>query len=186
VKFAWNGQFSNIELKTSYFNYTIPPNLLNKVKVLNVFVWFYVNINKGYAPSYAVYYAGLYPCLGTWGETTLNWDNQPSASGPGYYSVDSLQFTIKTGWNKFALDKPLVQKMFDTGSPYGMACYVEVTGEPDQPLPYGNYMSYLQIASRESGHGSYLGIEYEPKTGMMVNGCNVEASSLGNVKALYQ
>jgi len=196
VKYSYSGsQFSNLEIKMSYFHYGIPENLIGKVKAVEGVFYYYIGLYKGNSPYKAGqtnFSAGLYPLIGTWDEYTLTFNNQPSASGPGYFSVDTLTGTYKpvVGWNKFVLDREglrLLQKTIDKGDSYGMACYVDIAGPQGQTLMAGDYLHLLRIVSRETTKKMpYIQLTYEVITGKMVNGTNVTPSTLGEVKALYR
>ncbi len=195
AKFTYSGTtLSDQDTRISYFHYAIPPSIVGKAKVIEVIYNIHVNLYKAispYKPGRATAYAGLYPTLSTWNEMTITFTNQPGASGPGYYSVDSKHGTYKPtiGWNQFKFDTEgikLFQKAVNKGVYFGMACYTDVTGPDGELLMAGNYQNLLRVASREAfKKGSYITLGYEMITGNMINGSNVSPATLGEVKASY-
>jgi hypothetical protein len=195
AKFTYSGTtFSDLDTKIGYFHFAVPSEIVGKVKVVEAQFNFYVSLYKATSPykaGEATFYAGLYPCLGTWDEMTINFNNQPSASGPGYFSIDSRKGTYKptTGWNKFSLDRSglkMMQAAVDNGEYNGMALYLDVTGPDQQTLMAGNYMHLLRILSRDSiKNMPNVRLGFEVITGNMINGVNINPASLGEVKAKY-
>jgi hypothetical protein len=196
TKFSYNGTtYSNRESRISYFHYAIPSELIGKVKVIDAVFYVYVSLYKQTTPykaGKAIYYAGLYPCMNSWDENTITFNNSPNSSGPSYFELDSATGDYKpfVGYNQFKLPKygiQLLQKAANTGSYYGMALYVDVSGPSEtEPLLVGDYSHLLRIVSKEVPKKmSYVTMGYEVITGNMINGSNINTATLGEVKAKY-
>jgi len=195
AKFHYSGTtFSDMDTRISYFHYGVPSEFVGKVKVIKATFYYCVSLYKASSPykaGEATYYAGLYPCLNAWQEMTITFNNQPSSSGPGYFVADSKTGIYKPqlGWNQFNLTTDgisLMQKAVNTGQYNGMALYVDVTGPDQQTLMAGDYVHLLRITSRNTIQKTpYIQLVYEPITANMINGTNVNPSTLGEVKAQY-
>ena len=196
TKFTYNGTtYSNRDSKISYFHYAIPTELTGKVKVVSAVFFMYVSLYKATTPykaGKAIYYAGLYPCMGEWGESTITFNNSPNSSGPAFFEIDSATGDYKptTGYNQFKLASygvQLLQKAVNTGSYAGMALYVDISGPTTtDPLLVGDYSHLLRIVSRDVPKKMpYINLSYEVLTGNMINGSNINSATLGEVKAKY-
>jgi hypothetical protein len=195
IKFTFDGtNRTNFDDKIAYMHYALPSELVGKVKVLGARYYFYIVSYKGYSPykiGEAVYTVGLYPCLSSWDENTITYNNQPTSSGPPFYEIAGPKSSfLKSGTQYFIIgDYGLskLQEIADTGSSFGFAWYTDVSPATSGTLQTGDYELRLAIGSRESGNKmTYIAMDYELKTGMMVNGSNVSAATLGEVKARYR
>jgi hypothetical protein len=195
IKFTFDGTNRiNFDDKIAYMHYVLPSELVGKINVLGARYYFYVVSYKGYSPyktDEAVYSVGLYPCLSSWGENTITYNNQPTSSGPPYHEIAGPRSSfMESGSQHFVIgDYGLsqLQEMADTGSSFGFAWYTDVSPSASGTLQIGDYRLLLVFGSREAGtKASYIAMDYEPKTGMMVNGCNVSPATLGEVKARYR
>jgi hypothetical protein len=195
IKFTFDGTSRiNFDDKIAYMHYVLPSELVGKIKVLGARYYFYLVSYKGYSPyiaGEAVYSVGLYPCLSSWGENTITYNNQPTSSGPPFCEIAGPKSSfMQPGTQHFVIGDygiSQLQEMADTGSSFGFAWYTDVSPSASGTLQTGDYHLLLVIGAREAGKSaSYIAMDYEPKTGMMVNGSNISAATLGEVKARYR
>jgi hypothetical protein len=194
IKFTFDGVSRiNFDDRIAYLHYTFPTELVGKVKVLRAQCFFYVNYYKGYSPyaeNDAVYSAGLYPCLSEWSEYGITYNNQPTSSGPPFYENANFKHTFsQSDWNGFIIGDygiSKLQEFLDTGSSFGFAWYLDVSPSVSGTLAVGDYNHMMSIASRESGKMSYISVGVDVGTGYQANGCDINPSTLGEIKALYK
>lgn len=195
IKFTFDGtNRTNYDDKIAYMHYALPSELVGKINVLGARYYFYIISYKGYSPyetGDAVYSVGLYPCLSSWDENTITYNNQPTSSGPPFCEIAGPKSSfLESGTQHFVIgDNGLskLQEMADTGSSFGFAWYTDVSPVTSGTLQTGDYELILDIGSKEAGNKmTYIAMDYELKTGMMVNGSNVSAATLGEVKARYR
>lgn len=191
MKYSYIGNtFSDINIRYTFLNFTIPAGLAGKVEIMQAGCWLYFTRIKGNSPlplTETIYYAGLYPVSGAWIEMGIVWNTQPAITTPAFISYDSQnEIRPHLGWNKVVFTTEGIARLqtaFDIGSFNGIALSVDVSGLDGVPLAQGNYQNLVQVASRESGKGAYLGIGYKVKA--RVNS-RIEVRSLGEVKAVFR
>jgi hypothetical protein len=195
IKFTFDGTNRiNNDNKIAYLHYAMPSELTGKVQVLGARYYFFVIAYKGNSPYPAgegTFTFGLYPCLASWNENTITYNNQPPATGPAFYTYSSPKFSYaQAGINHLDVGPTglaMLQRYVDTGSSFGMAWYLDVSPTTDGTLAVGDYANVLAIASREAGRRlSYIVMNCEVGTGNLINGSNINPSTLGEVKALYR
>jgi hypothetical protein len=195
IKFTFDGTNRiNFDDKIAYMHYVLPSELVGKIKVLGARYYFYLVSYKGYSPyktGEALYSVGLYPCLSSWGENTITYNNQPTSSGPPFYEITGPKSSfMEAGAHHFVIgDYGLskLQEMADAGSSFGFAWYTDVSPAASGTLQTGDYELMFIFGAKEAGKRmTYISMDYEPKTGMMVNGSNISAATLGEVKARYR
>jgi len=185
----------NKEIKIGYLQYVIPQELIGKVRILDARYSFFLLSYKGispFPPDKTIYSFGVYPCLSSWNESIVIYNGHPIASGPAFFLFSSTKcISNHFGWVNVGIDAyglSKLQEYADTGNSYGFALYVDVLPPADSAtLLMGDYIHDISIASRENGKlASYIGVSYGLKTGIIINGCNIEITSLSHIKALYK
>jgi hypothetical protein len=195
VKYHYDGTtYSNNDIGIGFLRYAMPTQIIGKVKVLDARGFFFVVYYKGYSPyaaGQATYTFGLYPILYDWDEHTITYNNQPTASGPALYSFSSPKFSSNAhNWIQFNVDQKGIielQKFVDTGVSYGFALYMDVSPPSGSgTLLAGDYLHEMSVASRENGKlSSFIAMDVDVPTGVLVNGCNINTATLGEVRAKY-